>query len=445
MTAPAAANSALASLALATATGVAAGSVAVRPGEPGVAPAGAAPATAFSALLLGLRAPAAALPATPGDAVSATDTAIGAALPGLPPAPPAAPADAAAEPGQSPEAPAGTVLADGTTLPADGTSLPPADLATLRATLEAVPAAPVGTAPQPPPGPALGGPVAPPAPPNPPPVARARNATPGPVPAMAAWTRAGDAPAGAPAGATAGAPSGEPSVPTDGAGSHDAARAPEPTPDAAATADFRARLAALLAPADRAALPTDSGTASLAATAGAFGTAASATPATVAMAATATATAADPLLDTLPALEPLGDGEAFSRGMGERLLLLADRGLQSATVRLQPEHLGPMEIRIRVDEDGSAQVHFSAQHAQTRDALEHAIPRLRELFADQGLSLSQANVDAGRGGFAQRAFGPETPPWLRWGGAGAAEPEPETPPSARRLARGAERRLDVLV
>jgi flagellar hook-length control protein FliK len=119
---------------------------------------------------------------------------------------------------------------------------------------------------------------------------------------------------------------------------------------------------------------------------------------------------------------------------------MADKGLQSATIRLQPDHLGPVEIRLRVDADGASQVQFSAQHAHARDALEAAIPRLRELFADHGLDLRQANVDAGRGGFAHAGPGHERDR----GGAREAEPAAlET--SIHWPARRPERRLDVLV
>ncbi len=106
----------------------------------------------------------------------------------------------------------------------------------------------------------------------------------------------------------------------------------------------------------------------------------------------------------LPALEPGADQQAWTQGLGERLLLMAEKGQQSATLRLQPEQLGPMQIHIRVDEDGASQVLFSAHHAQTRDAIEQALPRLRELFAEQGLNLAQADVDSGRRAFDGRDF-----------------------------------------
>ncbi|MBW7930359.1 MAG: flagellar hook-length control protein FliK [Gammaproteobacteria bacterium] len=149
--------------------------------------------------------------------------------------------------------------------------------------------------------------------------------------------------------------------------------------------------------------------------------------------------------EQLPTLQPAGDQEAWSKGLGERLLLMVDKGLQSARLRLHPEHLGPMEIRIHVDEDGATRVLFSAHHGQTREALEQTIPRLHELFAEQGLNLSQANVDAGRRGAFDRQQGgagafPGSPPATE----PAAEHAPPTMGSSRLLAGMAPGRLDIM-
>lgn len=155
---------------------------------------------------------------------------------------------------------------------------------------------------------------------------------------------------------------------------------------------------------------------------------------------------ADAFSASPPNLRPTGDREAWAQGLGERLLMMADRGLQSATLRLQPEHLGPMEIRISVQDDGSAQVLFSAHHGQTREALEAAIPRLRDLFAEQGLSLTQANVDSGRGhAFSQRGFGGGEGSTGSLHGAWDEAGLPAEEPRTWRVLRSPERRLDVMV
>jgi flagellar hook-length control protein FliK len=87
---------------------------------------------------------------------------------------------------------------------------------------------------------------------------------------------------------------------------------------------------------------------------------------------------------------PVGSSE-WADELSTRLTLMAERGHHTASLRLSPEHLGPLEIRISVTDD-QASVWFGAAHADTRAAIEQALPRLRELFASQGLTLADAGV-----------------------------------------------------
>lgn len=87
---------------------------------------------------------------------------------------------------------------------------------------------------------------------------------------------------------------------------------------------------------------------------------------------------------------PVGSSE-WADELSTRLTLMAERGHHTASLKLSPEHLGPLEIRISVTDD-QASVWFGAAHADTRAAIEQALPRLRELFASQGLSLADAGV-----------------------------------------------------
>jgi flagellar hook-length control protein FliK len=82
---------------------------------------------------------------------------------------------------------------------------------------------------------------------------------------------------------------------------------------------------------------------------------------------------------------------AWADELGSRMIMMSDRGQHSASLRLSPEHLGPLEVRISVRDD-QASVFFGSANADTRAALEQALPRLRELFASQGMSLADAGV-----------------------------------------------------
>src|SRR5690606_18028489 len=92
--------------------------------------------------------------------------------------------------------------------------------------------------------------------------------------------------------------------------------------------------------------------------------------------------------------------------------MMTTRGQHEGSLRLAPEDLGPLEVRISVQQN-TAHVWFGAQHADTRAALAEALPRLREMLADAGLSLGNAGVsheapgrDADRSMPLQRRLGP---------------------------------------
>ncbi|MGI9235294.1 MAG: flagellar hook-length control protein FliK [Woeseiaceae bacterium] len=82
---------------------------------------------------------------------------------------------------------------------------------------------------------------------------------------------------------------------------------------------------------------------------------------------------------------------AWGERIGDRVVMMAGNHLKQAEIRLTPAELGPLRVQVSVD-DGATHVTFHAQHAVTRDALEQALPRLREMLAENGLSLGQADV-----------------------------------------------------
>lgn len=86
-------------------------------------------------------------------------------------------------------------------------------------------------------------------------------------------------------------------------------------------------------------------------------------------------------------LEQRGWGES----LGHRVLWMVKQERQVAELQLNPPHLGPLELRVTVDRD-EASVAFSTQHAMVRDALEAALPRLREMLGASGLTLGEVNI-----------------------------------------------------
>ena len=87
--------------------------------------------------------------------------------------------------------------------------------------------------------------------------------------------------------------------------------------------------------------------------------------------------------------------QQFAQDIGDRLQWLSQQGRHFAQLNMHPSRLGPVEVHIAVNE-AEANVHFVATHAQTREALESALPRLREQLEAGGLMLGEASVGSER-------------------------------------------------
>ncbi|RMG30705.1 MAG: hypothetical protein D6721_03105 [Gammaproteobacteria bacterium] len=103
-------------------------------------------------------------------------------------------------------------------------------------------------------------------------------------------------------------------------------------------------------------------------------------------------------VDLHPALGQPG----WDQGLGEKITWLVGHRLQAAEIHLNPPHLGPVEVRIQLHGDQGTQIHFHAQHAVVREAIEAALPRLRELMHEAGVTLGQVHVADHSQGQAQQ-------------------------------------------
>ena len=85
----------------------------------------------------------------------------------------------------------------------------------------------------------------------------------------------------------------------------------------------------------------------------------------------------------------------WSDEMSQKIVWLTSRSIQSAEVHLNPADLGPIDVKISIQND-AASVTFNAQNASVRELLESNIVRLREMMEANGLDLSEVNVDSGQ-------------------------------------------------
>lgn len=91
----------------------------------------------------------------------------------------------------------------------------------------------------------------------------------------------------------------------------------------------------------------------------------------------------------------------WGEDLGQQLIWMHKQALPSAELRLNPEHLGPVLVKIDQHQDQTSII-FTAQHQAVRDAIESAIPKLREMFSGQQLQLADVNVSQHQANAEQR-------------------------------------------
>ncbi|MFV8571393.1 flagellar hook-length control protein FliK [Marinobacter sp. SBS5] len=87
---------------------------------------------------------------------------------------------------------------------------------------------------------------------------------------------------------------------------------------------------------------------------------------------------------------PVGQAEWGDKVMG-KLSWLTAKNLQVAEIHLTPADMGPMEVKVRVQNDQAA-VTVHAANPVVREQLELHSNRLRDMLAEQGVSLSEFDV-----------------------------------------------------
>jgi flagellar hook-length control protein FliK len=110
--------------------------------------------------------------------------------------------------------------------------------------------------------------------------------------------------------------------------------------------------------------------------------------------------------------EPLGDT------LAEHVESMLDQKLGEVRVKLNPPELGALDIKVSLV-DERAHVEFTVAHHAAREAIEAALPRLRDLLVATGLELGSASVG---GGHSQHPGGRPAPSWPLPGA--CAEPVP---------------------
>ena len=90
------------------------------------------------------------------------------------------------------------------------------------------------------------------------------------------------------------------------------------------------------------------------------------------------------------------DDPQWSKQFSEQVMWLGQQGIKNATIKIHPEELGPIEISIKMIND-SASVSIISHSQQVREMIDQSVSRLHTMMAEQGLNLSEFNVNSDEG------------------------------------------------
>jgi flagellar hook-length control protein FliK len=83
----------------------------------------------------------------------------------------------------------------------------------------------------------------------------------------------------------------------------------------------------------------------------------------------------------------------FAEGMSQQVVVLAQHGIHQAQMSLSPPEFGPVDVRITFAND-EASVQMAAPTAVAREAIQDALPRLKEMMEQSGVRLNDTGVFA---------------------------------------------------
>ncbi|WP_175115255.1 flagellar hook-length control protein FliK, partial [Paraburkholderia solisilvae] len=94
------------------------------------------------------------------------------------------------------------------------------------------------------------------------------------------------------------------------------------------------------------------------------------------------------------ALAPEVGTTDWDEALSQKVVFMSNVRQQSAELTLNPAGLGPLQVVLQVA-DNHAHALFMSQHPQVREAVEAALPKLREAMEQNGISLGSTSVSDG--------------------------------------------------
>jgi flagellar hook-length control protein FliK len=91
---------------------------------------------------------------------------------------------------------------------------------------------------------------------------------------------------------------------------------------------------------------------------------------------------------------PAPSSPQFGDALGAKLSWMAERHIGHAEIRLSPDDLGTIDVRVRLNGD-HVRAEFNSANAEVRQAINSHLPRLRDMLSQHGFNLAESHVGNG--------------------------------------------------
>ena len=85
-----------------------------------------------------------------------------------------------------------------------------------------------------------------------------------------------------------------------------------------------------------------------------------------------------------------GWNEAFN----QRVIFMTHNNINSASISINPEHLGPIQVQLQMDANQQTSIHFIANSPEVRQIITDSIQQLGEILDQSGIQLGQTSVSS---------------------------------------------------
>ncbi|MGC9386233.1 MAG: flagellar hook-length control protein FliK [Hydrogenovibrio sp.] len=82
----------------------------------------------------------------------------------------------------------------------------------------------------------------------------------------------------------------------------------------------------------------------------------------------------------------------WGQALGQKVTYMASQKIQEAKITLNPEKLGPIQVKLSLDKDHQAHISMVTQQGTTREAIENAMPRLKEMLESSGIGFGSFDL-----------------------------------------------------